>query len=72
MTDMESRVAAGVELLSRTQPGWEHRDADGLAGRLDRLRVLGNGCVPQQVAAAVSVLARRAGISLMGPGDGAD
>lgn len=57
--------ADGWRRLLAACPGAEpslRRDADGLASQLDRLRVLGNGCVPQQVALAFYRLARRAGV----------
>jgi len=40
------------------------RDADGVSDRVDRLRGLGNAVVPLQAAAALGVLADRAGVSL--------
>ena len=40
------------------------RNADGLSGRVDRLRGLGNAVVPLQAAVALRVLADRAGLSL--------
>lgn len=55
----------GWRRLLATDPGLEpsvRRDADGLAGRLERLRTVGNGVVPLVAAAAFLRLARRAGL----------
>lgn len=41
------------------------RGADGSAGHVDRLRILGNGVVPAQAALALRTLAQRAGAPVM-------
>lgn len=47
------------------------RGTDGLRHRVDRLRCLGNGVVPDQAAVAFRALATRAGIKMMDNGTGA-
>jgi DNA (cytosine-5)-methyltransferase 1 len=64
----EGRTAAGrPSEADESGTGWESqpyvgRVAHGVASRVDRLRALGNGQVPQTMAAAFTYLAREAGL----------
>ena len=58
-------LADHPDLAPATQPAVRRMD-DGMAARLDRLRACGNGVVAVQGAAALVLLARRAGLTTTG------